>query len=213
MIYTDKFAYKTRIKNLESVEQYDEHKQMENALVGFIQVEQKDEDNISKIETKMIKNLKWAAKKNETNNIVLHSFAHLSLSKADEEITKQIFDGYCGLILTDTLLRAIKKKARCPMSEKKRPNYTKEFKQDAIKLVIEQRYSCPEVGRRLGVATSNISRWVREYRQDRQDLSNNGITCKDWEAEIRRLKKENKRLEMEREILKKAAAFFAKESS
>ena len=33
------------------------------------------------------------------------------------------------------------------MSEKKRPNYTKEFKQDAIKLVIEQRYSCPEVGR------------------------------------------------------------------
>jgi len=99
------------------------------------------------------------------------------------------------------------------MSEKKRPNYTKEFKQDAIKLVIEQRYSCPEVGRRLGVATSNISRWVREYRQDRQDLSNNGITCKDWEAEIRRLKKENKRLEMEREILKKAAAFFAKESS
>jgi len=93
MIYTDKFAYKTRIKNLESVEQYDEHKQMENALVGFIQVEQKDEDNISKIGTKMIKNLKWAAKKNETNNIVLHSFAHLSLSKADEEITKQIFDG------------------------------------------------------------------------------------------------------------------------
>jgi len=35
------------------------------------------------------------------------------------------------------------------MSEKKRPNYTKEFKQDAIKLVIEQRYGCPEVGRRL----------------------------------------------------------------
>jgi len=44
---------------------------------------------------------------------------------------------YCGLILTDTLLRAIKKKARCPMSEEKRPNYTKEFKQNAIKLVIE----------------------------------------------------------------------------
>jgi len=92
MIYTDKFAYKTRIKNLESVEQYDESEEMENALVGFIQVEQKDEDNIAKIETKMIKNLKWAAKKNETNKIVLHSFAHLSLSKADEEITKEMFD-------------------------------------------------------------------------------------------------------------------------
>ena len=52
-----------------------------------------------------------------------------------------------------------------------------------------------------------------EYRLEQQDLSDNGITCKDLEAENRRLKKENKRLEMEREILKKAAAFFAKESN
>jgi transposase len=100
------------------------------------------------------------------------------------------------------------------MNEKrKRPNYTKEFKQDAVKLVVEQRYSCPEVGRRLGVAASNISRWVRQYRQDQQDLDEGGITRKELEAENRRLKKENKRLEMERAILKKAAAFFAKESS
>ena len=100
------------------------------------------------------------------------------------------------------------------MNEKrKRPKYTKEFKQDAVKLVIEQRYSCPEVGRRLGVATSNITRWVRQYREDQQDLSDGGVTRRDLETENRRLKKENKRLEMEREILKKAAAFFAKESS
>jgi len=92
MIYADKFFYKTSIKNLETVEIYDESKQVKNALIGFIQVEQKDEDDISKIETKMIKNLKWAAKKNETNHIVLHSFAHLSLSKADEEITKEMFN-------------------------------------------------------------------------------------------------------------------------
>ena len=100
------------------------------------------------------------------------------------------------------------------MSEKrKRPNYTNEFKQDAIKLVVEQRYSCPEVARRLGVAASNVTRWVRQYRQDQLDLSEGGIPRKELEAEIRRLKKENKRLEMEREILKKAAAFFAKESN
>ena len=100
------------------------------------------------------------------------------------------------------------------MNEKqKRQNYTNEFKQDAVKLVVEQRYSCPEVGRRLGVASSNVTRWVRQYRQDEQDLSEGGITRKDLESENRRLKKENKRLEMEREILKKAAAFFAKESS
>jgi len=100
------------------------------------------------------------------------------------------------------------------MNEKrKRPNYTKEFKQDAVKLVVEQRYSCPEVARRLGVAASNVTRWVRLYRQNQEDISEGGVTRRDLEAENRRLKKENKRLEMEREILKKAAAFFAKESN
>jgi len=92
MIYSDKFAYKTNVKNLESVEYFEENKKIENALVGFIQVEQKDEKDITKAETKMIKNLKWAAKKNDTNSIILHSFAHLSLSKADEKITKEMFD-------------------------------------------------------------------------------------------------------------------------
>ncbi len=96
--------------------------------------------------------------------------------------------------------------------KRKRPNYTKEFKQDAIKLATEQGYSCPEVGRRLGIPTSNVSRWVRQNRQDQQGLSDGGVTRREMEVEIRRLKKENKRLEMEREILKKAAAFFAKES-
>jgi hypothetical protein len=92
MIYAEKFAYQTRTKTLESVEQYQEDKQVENVLAGFIQVEEEDEEKISKVETKLIKNLKWAAKKNNTNCIVLHSFAHLSLSKATPEITKEIFD-------------------------------------------------------------------------------------------------------------------------
>jgi len=96
---------------------------------------------------------------------------------------------------------------------RKRTNYPKEFKQDAVRLVVEQRYSCPEVGRRLGVASSNVSRWVRQYRQEQQDLNEGGKPRKELEVEIRRLKKENRRLEMEREILKKAAAFFAKESN
>ena len=99
------------------------------------------------------------------------------------------------------------------MNEKrKRPKYTKEFREDAVKLVTEQGYSSNEAGRRLGVSQSNISRWVREYRKDQEDMANGGVTRKELEEKIRRLEKENKRLEMEREILKKAAAFFAKES-
>ena len=92
MIYSDKFAYKTSKKTLEMVEIYEEQKKVEDALVGFIQAEKEDEGKLDKIETKLIKNLKWAAKKNNTMKIVLHSFAHLSMSKAEPEITKKIFN-------------------------------------------------------------------------------------------------------------------------
>ncbi len=99
------------------------------------------------------------------------------------------------------------------MSESvKRQRFTKEFKEDAIRLVLEQGYSCKEVARRLGIASSNLTRWVREHRDDQQQRSQTGKTHRELEAEIRQLKKENQRLQMEREILKKAAAFFAKES-
>ena len=104
-------------------------------------------------------------------------------------------------------------KARCLMNQKRdRQNYTKEFKNDAVKLVIEQGYSCSEVGRRLGVNQTNISRWVREYRQQNDPPTDDAASRSELEAEIKRLRKENQRLQMEREILKKAAAFFAKES-
>ncbi len=92
MIYAEKFAYQTKSRTLETVEEYQEDKQIENVLAGFIQVEKEDEEKMDKVETKLIKNLKWAAKKNNTNCILLHSFAHLSLSKANPESTKKIFD-------------------------------------------------------------------------------------------------------------------------
>jgi transposase len=96
------------------------------------------------------------------------------------------------------------------MSEKrKRADYTEDFKRDAVNLVVNQGYSSGDVGRRLGVPISNVTRWVREHKA----RSLNGVTQREIEAENRRLKKENKRLRMEREILKKAAAFFAKESN
>ena len=94
-----------------------------------------------------------------------------------------------------------------------RVKYTKEFKQDAVNLVTEQGYSANEVARRLGVGQSNVSRWVREFRRDQQEAVEGEIPRKELEAEVKRLRKENQRLQMEREILKKAAAFFAKESN
>ena len=97
--------------------------------------------------------------------------------------------------------------------KQERVKYTKEFKQDAVKLVTEQGYSANEVARRLGVGQSNVSRWVRELRKDQQDGAEGEVPRKELEAEVKRLKKENQRLQMEREILKKAAAFFAKESN
>ncbi len=92
MIYATKFGYKTSKKGLENAEEINEEKELNDVLVGFIQVEERDEENASYVETKLIKNLKWAARKNETNKIVLHSFNHLSDSKASPDFSKALLD-------------------------------------------------------------------------------------------------------------------------
>ncbi len=97
--------------------------------------------------------------------------------------------------------------------KRQRGDFTKEFKNGAVKLVTEQGYNCTEAGRRLGVHHTNVSRWVRQYRDAVEKPSQNSGPSGSLAAEVQRLKKENKRLLMEREILKKAAAFFGKESS
>ena len=92
MIYTDRLGYKTSVKTLESAPTRDEENVIEHALLGFIHVEPEDEENLSSIETKLIKNLKWAARKNETDRVILHSFAHLAEGKADPDVTKKLLD-------------------------------------------------------------------------------------------------------------------------
>ncbi len=92
IFYTTKFAYKTSQKGLSNAEDINIEETKENSIVGFIQVEEKDVENSNYVETKLVKNLKWAARKNETNKIVLHSFNHLSTSSASPEFTKELFD-------------------------------------------------------------------------------------------------------------------------
>ncbi len=92
MIYCDRFAYKPQIKTLPDFPDWHDTKEFMHVLVAFIQMEATDEKEPKYFETKLVKSLKWAAKKNETNHIVLHSFAHLSMSKAGAGFTKQFFD-------------------------------------------------------------------------------------------------------------------------
>ncbi|MCB9209517.1 MAG: hypothetical protein H6609_09055 [Ignavibacteriales bacterium] len=92
IFYVDKFVFETNKKGLESAEEIEIKNSIENAVIGFIHVEEKDEENQNYVETKLVKNLKWAARKNETNKIVLHSFNHLSNSSANPEFTLQIFN-------------------------------------------------------------------------------------------------------------------------
>jgi transposase len=97
--------------------------------------------------------------------------------------------------------------------KRQRKDFTDEFKSDAVRLVTEQGYSCSEASRRLGINHTNLSRWVRQYRGQLESSNQNPGSMRELEDEVKRLKKENKRLLMEREILKKAAAFFANESN
>ncbi len=92
MIYCNKFGYEPRNKTLEDFPDFESGKTFENVLVAFIHAELRDEENLKNVETKLVKNLKWAAKKNDTARVVLHSFAHLSDSKASPHITKELFD-------------------------------------------------------------------------------------------------------------------------
>lgn len=94
----------------------------------------------------------------------------------------------------------------------KRKKYTKEFKLDAISLVRDQNLNIAEASRNLGVSAQILGRWIKEEENENgQAFRGNGKMTPDQE-EIRKLKAQVKRLEMEREILKKATVFFAKET-
>ncbi len=97
------------------------------------------------------------------------------------------------------------------MASKKQ--YTKEFKLDAISLVLDQGYTVAEAARNLEINANMLRRWIKENQADNdgQAFRGNGKLTPEQE-EIRRLKLENKQLKLEKQILKEAAVFFAKET-
>jgi transposase len=94
-----------------------------------------------------------------------------------------------------------------------RKQYTKEFKLDAISLLLDQGFTIAEAARSLGIRANMLGRWIKENQADNngQAFRGNGKLTPEQE-EIRRLKIENKQLKLERQILKEAAVFFAKET-
>lgn len=84
-----------------------------------------------------------------------------------------------------------------------RKTYSESFKRDAIKLMTEQGYSLSKASKALGVSQQTLTNWKKTLLPREQH---------DLEQENRRLREENRELRMEREILKKAATWFAKES-
>jgi transposase len=94
----------------------------------------------------------------------------------------------------------------------KRKQYSKQFKVDAVKLVTEQDYKVSEAARNLGIHHSSLRRWKKQFETNStQAFPGKGHMSPEKE-ELYQLHKEVKRLRMEREILKKATAFFVNES-
>ncbi len=91
--------------------------------------------------------------------------------------------------------------------KRQRRNYPEDFKRDAVALVTEQGYSLAEASRSLGVSANLIGRWKRDF----EEQSGGNMLSQDEREELKRLRRENRELRMEKEILKKASAYFARE--
>ena len=97
------------------------------------------------------------------------------------------------------------------MARRKRRAFTPDFKAEAVRLAEAGDRSIPQVAKNLDLTESTLREWIKRGAIDAGKGPPEALTTTERE-ELQRLRRENKRLQMEREILKKAAAFFAKES-
>jgi len=93
VMFVDKFSYQPTVKTLETADEVTESATFSNSILAFIQVEEADEQyDAASREKKLVNHLKWTARKNNCSSIILHSFAHLSDSKASVDFTRAIFN-------------------------------------------------------------------------------------------------------------------------
>jgi transposase len=98
------------------------------------------------------------------------------------------------------------------MTGKTRRTFTPEFKLEAAQLVVEQNYSVREAASAMNVGKSTMDKWVRQLRNERQGTSNHPTAITADQRKIKELEKTIKRIEMEKEILKKATALLMSDS-
>jgi transposase len=91
--------------------------------------------------------------------------------------------------------------------------YTKELREEAVKMVLDEKFSVPEAARRLSLPPSTLGNWLKAWKEGRLgEIGSSYRPLTELELELARTKKELADVKMERDILKKAAAYFAKES-
>ncbi len=96
---------------------------------------------------------------------------------------------------------------------RRRRQYTPEFKREAVALVTEQGYAVTAAARNLGINSNLLHRWKAAVQQHQAVAFPGQGHQTPEQAELRQLREDNRRLRMEREILKKATAFFARHST
>lgn len=94
-----------------------------------------------------------------------------------------------------------------------RGKFTREFREEAVRMIMKEKMSIPEVGRRLQLPPSTIRYWVKAYESGKLgEVGKGQVELTALERELYETKRELARVRMERDILKKATAYFAKES-
>jgi len=98
------------------------------------------------------------------------------------------------------------------MEKKEHPSYSPEFQAEAVKLVLEQGLSIQAAAKRLNLPKSTLGHWVKAAKRGKQIAVPGARSVAELEAEVAKLRRELAEAQMERDILKKATAYFAKES-